>query len=209
MTAATPTASERVAAYLGMHDKFAEKQTSGPDRDNIHGYNGNTPLLASDLRALLAENARLNSSLQSMQAVFHTNMLRAFPDKSHAEISAEIDKSLAASGVVKATVQPEVFAWHYMVNGTYPTYSSVKPPDDAYDAGTLVPLGRIVEAQPATAMPEVVKDAERYQFLCRKVAIAGGKFHILNLAPTYCAPRADIELDSVIDAQILAEKEAK
>jgi hypothetical protein len=46
------------------------------------------------------------------------------------------------------------------------------------------------------------KDSERYKLLRRKVAIAGGKFHILNLDPTYCAPSAEIELDAVIDAAL-------
>lgn len=43
------------------------------------------------------------------------------------------------------------------------------------------------------------RDAARYRVLRRKVCIAGGKFHILNLAPTYVAPNAAVELDSVLD----------
>lgn len=48
-------------------------------------------------------------------------------------------------------------------------------------------------------------DAERYRLLRRKVGIAGGLFHILNLAPTYVAPNAAIELDAAIDAAIAQE----
>lgn len=49
-------------------------------------------------------------------------------------------------------------------------------------------------------------DAARYRKLRRKVCIAGGQFHILNLAPTYVAPDAAVELDSVLDAAIAAQQ---
>ena len=48
-------------------------------------------------------------------------------------------------------------------------------------------------------------DAARYRKLRRKVCIAGGQFHILNLAPTYVAPDAAVELDSVLDAALAAQ----
>lgn len=34
----------------------------------------------------------------------------------------------------------EPVAWMYFVNGVHVNFSSFEPPDDAYDAGTLVPL---------------------------------------------------------------------
>lgn len=45
-------------------------------------------------------------------------------------------------------------------------------------------------------------DARRYRLLRRKVAIAGGKFCILNLSPTYVAPDAGMELDAVLDIEL-------
>lgn len=42
-------------------------------------------------------------------------------------------------------------------------------------------------------------DAERYRTLRRKVCIVGSNFHIVNLAPTYVAPDAAVELDAAID----------
>lgn len=53
------------------------------------------------------------------------------------------------------------------------------------------------------------EDATRYRVLRRKVCIAGGQFHILNLDPTYVAPDAAVELDAAIDSALLAAKEAK
>jgi len=49
-------------------------------------------------------------------------------------------------------------------------------------------------------------DAARYRLLRRKVCIAGGKFHILNLDPIYLASHAEIELDAAIDAQLIETK---
>jgi uncharacterized small protein (DUF1192 family) len=43
------------------------------------------------------------------------------------------------------------------------------------------------------------KDAGRYRWLRRKVCIAGGEFHVLNLDPRYIAPNAAVELDAAID----------
>lgn len=39
--------------------------------------------------------AKLIAQLAAMRASFHVNMLRAYPEKTHAEIAAEIDKVLA------------------------------------------------------------------------------------------------------------------
>ena len=50
------------------------------------------------------------------------------------------------------------------------------------------------------------RDAFRYRTLRRKVSIAGGKFHILNLDPRYIAPDAAVELDATIDAAIAAQR---
>lgn len=55
----------------------------------------------------------------------------------------------------------------------------------------------------------IAQDAARYRYLRRKVAIAGGQFHFLNLpAPTFVAPSAAIELDAVLTAAIDREIEA-
>lgn len=48
-------------------------------------------------------------------------------------------------------------------------------------------------------------DARRYRFVRRKVCIAGGQFHVLNLPwPTYVGPSAAIEFDVAIDAAMEA-----
>lgn len=65
--------------------------------------------LFSDMAAALAEladgyrerMAGLERQLTSMRASFHVNMVRAFPAKSHEEISAEIDRALEITGVRK------------------------------------------------------------------------------------------------------------
>ncbi len=64
------------------------------DLARIHGEgfaNSVTPLLkeVSELRAQLAAS---NEKLAAQQAAFHVNMLRAWPEKSHDEIAAAIDK---------------------------------------------------------------------------------------------------------------------
>lgn len=46
------------------------------------------------------------------------------------------------------------------------------------------------------------RDADRYRELRRKVCIVGNDFHVINMHPTYVAPDAGIELDSVLDALI-------
>lgn len=43
------------------------------------------------------------------------------------------------------------------------------------------------------------EDAERYRLLRRKVRLAGGEFHILNLDPRYIAQDSAAELDAAID----------
>lgn len=52
------------------------------------------------------------------------------------------------------------------------------------------------------ALEAAREDAERYRLLRRKVCIAGGEFHILNLGPRYIAPDAAVELDAAIDAAL-------
>lgn len=44
----------------------------------------------------------LTAALQRMRSAFHTNMLRAFPDKSHEEIAAEIDRACGLALSVQA-----------------------------------------------------------------------------------------------------------
>lgn len=39
-----------------------------------------------------------NAQLAAMRSAFHVNMLRAYPDKTHAEIAAEIDKTMTTDG---------------------------------------------------------------------------------------------------------------
>lgn len=46
---------------------------------------------------------------------------------------------------------------------------------------------------------EIVRDAERYRLLRRKVRLAGGEFHIRNLDPRYIAQDSAVELDAAID----------
>lgn len=41
-----------------------------------------------------------NAAVSAMRSAFHVNMLRAFPNKTHAEIAAEIDKATAAPAPV-------------------------------------------------------------------------------------------------------------
>lgn len=88
----TTGAAERVAAYLDHRD------TTNLSAATIHWfYPQDQPCIeleASDLRALLAENARLKATARTVRAAFHVNMLRAYPGKSHEEIGAEIDKAL-------------------------------------------------------------------------------------------------------------------
>ena len=50
------------------------------------------------------------SHVGAMRAAFHVNMLRAFPDKSHAEIAAEIDKAV---GLALPAAQGEAVAYQY------------------------------------------------------------------------------------------------
>lgn len=48
----------------------------------------------------------------------------------------------------------------------------------------------------------MAKDAERYRYLRRKVAIAGAQFLVMNLpSPVYVAPDAAAEFDSALDAE--------
>lgn len=47
----------------------------------------------SDVQALADKSRDYQSELQSMRSAFHINMMRAFPDKTHDEITAEIDKA--------------------------------------------------------------------------------------------------------------------
>lgn len=49
------------------------------------------------------------------------------------------------------------------------------------------------------------RDAARYRLLRRKVRLAGGEFHILNLDPRYIAQDSAAELDAAIDAAMRKE----
>jgi hypothetical protein len=59
--------------------------------------------------------------------------------------------------------------------------------------------------QPAQA-PSVLEDAARYRLLRRKVAIAGSRFHILNLVPLGPEQYPDEGLDKAIDAARAAQE---
>lgn len=49
----------------------------------------------------------------------------------------------------------------------------------------------------------MAKDAERYCYLRRKVAIVGSQFRFMNLpSPTYVAPDAAVEFDHALDAEM-------
>ena len=78
----------------------------------------------------------------------------------------------------------------------------------ADDAGRLGELAdaAIAAMRPAPAAGDAL-DAARYRKVRRKVCIVGSQFHILNLAPTYVAPDAAVELDSVLDAAIAAQRQ--
>ena len=56
----------------------------------------------------------------------------------------------------------------------------------------------------------MAKDAERYRYLRRKVAIAGAQFLVMNLpSPVYVAPDAAAEFDSALDAERSARAGAR
>jgi hypothetical protein len=76
--------------------------------------------------------------LQRMRAAFHVNMMRAYPDRTHAEIAAEIDKACGiASPYDKATTASasdgaQRFDWtptgmSLEENGFYTVYSAQSP----------------------------------------------------------------------------------
>lgn len=53
-----------------------------------------------DEAAALATLHPVSAELAAMRSAFHQNMLRAFPDKSHAEIDAEITRATGVAGPV-------------------------------------------------------------------------------------------------------------
>lgn len=67
-------------------------------------------------------------------------------------------------------------------------------------------LPAMAQSAQAPAAAGDALDAKRYRELRRKVCIVGSQFHILNLGPTYIAPDAAVELDSVLDAAIAAQR---
>lgn len=66
---------------------------------------------------------------------------------------------------------------------------------------------RLHYPEPFAALEAAREDAERYRLLRRKVCIAGGEFHILNLDPRYIAQDSAAELDAAIDAAMLEARE--
>ncbi len=63
-----------------------------------------------------------------------------------------------------------VAVWLYMTNNTHTLFSTIEPPSDAYDAGTLAPLVLMADAQAALAAKDVEieglrKDAELRNYL--------------------------------------------
>ncbi|MFU2052746.1 hypothetical protein [Bordetella hinzii] len=76
------------------------------------------------------------------------------------------------------------------------------------DPDALRLLGEVKRLAAPGARPAAgdALDAKRYRELRRKVCIVGSQFHILNLGPTYIAPDAAVELDSVLDAAIAAQR---
>ena len=49
---------------------------------------------ADEIERLHTQNERLHKAFSNLKSVFRVNMLRAFPEMSHEEIDAEIDKAL-------------------------------------------------------------------------------------------------------------------
>lgn len=72
-------------------------------------------------------------------------------------------------------------------------------------------LRRFGQALPSCSQAEpsdTERDAARYRYLRAKVCIVGSDFRFINLPkPTYVAPSPWVEMDSVIDAAMRAEKE--
>ena len=49
-------------------------------------------------------------------------------------------KSLIEAAVLEAQGKQEPVAWAYTINNSHSVFSAEKPPEDAYDEGTLHPL---------------------------------------------------------------------
>lgn len=82
-------------------------------RADLNDARANWEAAAEELRQadarrdqLVAALADRDAEIAKIRAAFHVNMLRAFPGKSHAEISAEIDKVLGDSPTVVGAVDP-------------------------------------------------------------------------------------------------------
>ncbi len=54
---------------------------------------------------LLSERNECVEAMQRLKSAFHTNMLRAFPNKTHQEISDEIDKALSTPDSIKKLLE--------------------------------------------------------------------------------------------------------
>lgn len=57
-------------------------------------------------------------------------------------------RSLPLSDLVAALPKEEPIIWMYRINDEHDCFSPIKPPEDAYDEGTLVPLYAALIAQP-------------------------------------------------------------
>lgn len=146
----------------------------------------------SDLAAK-APAAQADDQLQRMRAAFHVNMMRAYPDKSHAEIAAEIDKACGPASAPEAmTEQPLVNRLREkVVRGTHPDFKA-----DILAAADLI---EAAHAQQPAAPAEVTK-AELWDAIHQYVSDYGDQFRVppTTGAGKRCNASRD-ELAAVID----------
>ncbi len=131
-----PGAAERVAAYV-------VRRTEHHRHDQIDGYNGNTPLLVSDLRDLLAGNAHNELFIEQLRA--RANGLESMLTVAINERNALLEENAR----LKSAIENALILRHM-------TNSMDGAIVDLMRAITsTAPLGRIVEAQPATATVQI------------------------------------------------------
>ncbi len=77
------------------HGKYVNQAIDHLREIQKHAYEQGFHELGYDPLGILKTHIHeLRSEFSLLRSAFHTNMLRAFPDKSHEEITAEIDKVL-------------------------------------------------------------------------------------------------------------------
>jgi hypothetical protein len=67
------------------------------------------------------------------------------------DVLAKLCRAIEAA-VLEAQEKQEPVAWVYTVNNSHSVFSAEKPPEDAYDEGTLYPLYAAPVVQPGMAM---------------------------------------------------------